>query len=772
MNSVPLRAGQSVASRQAVLNELSFLQGIYAQNVQFRSICRVASEPGGTTIPLCPIANGVVVRTGLTNVGITQPVNQPNYTFRFDHKISDSDNLTVRYIYNNGDFTNVVSNLNFGSLFAGNQILKDTNLAVSEVHAFNSSLVNEFRFSYIGRNLDFPENDTITPTTTIGNLVAFGGANNFPQSRVSDFFQYSDTVTYTVGNHTLRFGADIRRNLLDNFSGFDFKGTFAFNNLQDYLNNNAATFTQAFSAADFETAQWQQFYFVQDDWRVASNLTLNLGLRYETADVPFGFFGTTDPAQNAALVPTPVKRDNNNFAPVFGFAYSPSFEGEGLMARLFGNGLTSIRGGFRTAYDVLFYNILTVNAGNFPITTSVQQTNVLDVFPNLAPPTTFPTFSPTAQFVNSPPDLKNPESYLYSLSLQREIARQVIFEVGYAGSRSINQINQLQANPSTLSQAQINNVIGARNGGTVNAAGQFRCPLLGNLVTSPSDCAGSVQARRLFPQFGPRTLIAGDAQATYNAGYVSVKKRFGNGFLFDVAYTFSKLLSNNDESLGVGAITGGSSQVPQDFFNYDQDRSLSAFDRKHRFVTNFLYEVPVFGFIERNALSNALLSGFQVSGIVAYQSGQPFTILTGVDSNGNGTAGSDRPNFVPGGILTLDPVTNNFRTFTSPLVGGAFFVPLGTNGLPLANSLGNGDLGKNTFRTPGFWNTDLSVLKRFALPWGGEYNHRIQVRADFLNAFNQDNYGRPVNNMNSADFGKNLNNWGNRSITLSAKYVF
>ena len=166
------------------------------------------------------------------------------------------------------------------------------------------------------------------------------------------------------------------------------------------------------------------------------------------------------------------------------------------------------------------------------------------------------------------------------------------------------------------------------------------------------------------------------------------------------------------------------------------------------------------------------MGGFQFSGIVAYQSGQPFTILTGVDSNGNGTAGSDRPNFVPGGIFIVDPVTGNLRTFTSPLIGGAFFVPLGANGLPLANSLGNGNLGKNTFRAPGFWNSDLSILKRFVLPWGGEDKHRFQIRADFLNAFNQDNYGRPVNVMNNPDFGKNLNNWGNRSITLSAKYVF
>ena len=108
----------------------------------------------------------------------------------------------------------------------------------------------------------------------------------------------------------------------------------------------------------------------------------------------------------------------------------------------------------------------------------------------------------------------------------------------------------------------------------------------------------SAQNRRLFPQFGSRILIGGDAQATYNAGYVSLKRRFSNGLLFDIAYTYSKLISNNDESLGVGAITGGSPQVPQDYFNYDADRSPSAFDRTHRFVANYLYEIPI-GRIEK-----------------------------------------------------------------------------------------------------------------------------------------------------------------------------
>jgi hypothetical protein len=108
-----------------------------------------------------------------------------------------------------------------------------------------------------------------------------------------------------------------------------------------------------------------------------------------------------------------------------------------------------------------------------------------------------------------------------------------------------------------------------------------------------------------------------------------------------------------------------------------------------------------------------VFSGWQFSGVTAFQSGQPFTIVTGVDSNGNG-GGGDRPNFNPAGAFAEDPLTHNLRTFTTSKVNGQYLVPLGTNGLPLASSLGNGNLGKNTLRAPGFWNSDISLSKKFS----------------------------------------------------------
>jgi hypothetical protein len=750
LNSVPLRddngdgiPDQSTASRQAALSEIGFLNDIYALSPVFRNV-------QNTTI------NGVAIQTGQTNIPISQPANNWIFDLRGDHRFSELDNVTGRYIYSKPVSVNVISNTGFGPLFAGNQNILDQNAAISETHVFSGSLLNEFRASYIRRNLQFPENDPTSPTAGISQFFTIGGAANFPQGRIQNSYQFSDILSWQKGRHAVKFGADIRRIQLFNLAAFDSKGTFTFNNLQDYMNNVAATFQQALQTATFDARQTQQFYFAQDDLRVTPNLTLNLGIRYEMSGVPFGFFGATDPQVLGALVPGPVKKDTNNWAPAFGFAYSPRGE-DGFFGKLFGDGRTSFRGGYRISYDILFYNILTVNASNFPRVVVGRQDNATDVFPNLVPVTGAPVFDPLATFVNTPENAGTPYAQLYSFSIQREMLRDFIVEVGYTGSRGINGINQLQANPAILTPEQIALVRAAgRSDGGIDPA-----------TNLPR--VGTAQQRRLFPQFGQRVLIATEAQSSYNAGFLSVNKRMSHGLQFGLAYTFSKNISNNDESLGVGAITGGSPQVPQDYLNYRAEKSVSAFDRTHRFVVNYIYEIPWFKSSWAQApVIKQVFSGWQFSGVTAFESGQPFTILVNVDTNGNGTAGGDRPNFNPAGAFAVDPLTGNLRTFTTSKVDGMFLVPLGANGLPLQNSLGNGNLGKNTLRAPGFWNNDLSLSKRVRILEG----HSLVLRADLFNAFNQDNYGRPDNSLNSLSFGQNTNNWGNRSMTLGIKYIF
>lgn len=726
LQNAPLRAGQSNASRQAILGQLGFLQGVYAQNPAFRNLSST-------------LVNGTPIETGQVNVPISDPSLYSTYLGRVDWRVGATDNITVRYSVNDRVDDNITSNTQFGSLFAANQDILDTNIMASNTHVFAANALNEVRVSLVSRDLAFPENDPTSPTAAISGLFTVGGATNFPQGRVSDAYQFSNTLTWTRNRHTMKFGADVRYNRLDNQAAFNSKGSFGFNNLQEFMNNNAATVAQALQTASFVATQWQTFFFVQDDFRVTPDLTVNLGLRYETSDVPMGLFGATDADSLGVGVPGPAKRDTNNWAPRAGFAWSPRMNNW-----FFGDGQSVVRGGFGVGYDVIFYNLLTVNMNNFPRVVVLNQQNVMDVYPNRLTGSATPTFNPLAGWINSAEETQNPSSRFYSLGMQREIGRYT-FEVGYSGSRGRHGINQIEMNPAILTEAQ--------------AA----------LVRETQSAAGipSAQNRRLNPAWGARVRIPGyvgpggndvEARSTYNAVFFSANRRLTDGLQVSGSYTFSKWMSNNDASLGELG-TDGSNQRPQNMFDYEAEWSRSQYDRPHRFTTSYLWEIPG----PRTGLLGQVIGGWQLAGVTQAQSGRPFTLWTGVDSNGDLNVGSDRPNINPAGSFTWD---SSRRTFTND---GYYVTPLGTNGLPLANSqFHGGNAPRNSERGPGFWNTDMSLMKRFNLPGTAQFIARI----DAFNTFNQDSYGNPVLNMASPSFGQNTNNWGRRTLQLGGKISF
>jgi hypothetical protein len=586
----------------------------------------------------------------------------------------------------------------------------------------------------------------------VGNDFVIGGLANFPQGRISNLFQWQDVATYLVGRHSLKFGADIRRNRLFNRSGFDSKGTWVFNSLADFINNRAFSLTQAVNEATFDARQTDQFYFFQDDIKVTPTFTLNLGIRYEYSGVPFGFFGAANDQIAAAGVPRPTRPDKNNWAPRGGFAWSPRPQ-EGFLRKLLGDSQTVVRGGYGMSYDVLFYNILTVNASNYPrvVNNLTNQPQTINLFPTLAPRVaTVPPFNPLALFVNSPEDLQRPTTHFYSFSIQRQFKEFNIFEIGYSGSRSYHQIRQGQLNPGILTPAQAATVISTGN---------------------PNSIPG-LQARRLNPAWGSRITIESTAIGNYNAMFVRYDRKFSRGFLMGANYTWSANLADNDESLGVADITNSSSQVPQDYFNYRLDYGRSVFDRPHRFVVHYSYELPWLGKGSRShpALKH-VLGGWMVTGFSEWQSGQPFTIRTGVDSGGTGTTGPFRPHYNPGGTLTKDPDFGNFRTFVTPLNGtGIVISPMTSGGVPLGNSMpGGGNLGKNTFRGPYFtqWNFALQKVISVTERW------KVHLRSDWINMWNHRNFGNPNIFMNNlAAFGTNTTDPGGRSMLLSAKIKF
>ncbi len=224
-----------------------------------------------------------------------------------------------------------------------------------------------------------------------------------------------------------------------------------------------------------------------------------------------------------------TKRDTNNWAPRVGFAWSPSPD-RGLMRKLFGDGDGVIRGGFGVSYDVLFYNILVVNASNYPRVVTGRLDNAQNVYPNLAPVGGAAVFNPLAQFVNTPEDTQNPSTRFWSLSVQRQLWSNYTFEIGYTGNVSRNGINQLPGQ-SRHCRFMRRPPPSSRRAASLDS----------NRIRRGATCRTSAGAYARLPR---------RPEGEYHAGYVSVKRRFTHG-LAGGSHTFGKLMSDNDESLGV-----------------------------------------------------------------------------------------------------------------------------------------------------------------------------------------------------------------------------
>ena len=219
-------------------------------------------------------------------------------------------------------------------------------------------------------------------------------------------------------------------------------------------------------------------------------------------------------------------------------------------------------------------------------------------------------------------------------------------------------------------------------------------------------------------------------------------------------------------------LTPSTPQLPQDYLNLRNEWSRSAFDRPHRFTIHYVYDIPWFA--SGSAALRHVFGGWGIGGLTEFQSGQPYTIVTGVDTLGVrdlSTAFPGRPNYNPNGIFRNDPVTGDLRTFSTPLDGtGIVTAPMGRNGL-LPNSMpGGGNLGRNTFRGPSFQNWNFSVSKKISIT----ENWQVQLRSDFVNLWNHNNFANPESRMSFSSFGTNTAVLvsDTRQILLSAKIRF
>ncbi|MDT5296581.1 MAG: hypothetical protein QOJ76_3461 [Acidobacteriota bacterium] len=651
----------------------------------------------GFLAPIAVVSDGAGGRRIITGGELLRifPNNSTTHQLitREDFTLSDKDNIVARYIYDNSKFPLATGRFLAGALF--DVPSKNNNLGVTWTRTVSPTFVNEARFNFSRLDVKFGDPDATLPGPEISFgpgqrdlffnfALTFGTQNNLPQSRKVDTYQLQDTITQTLGNHAVKYGADIRHQKVDNFFLPNFLGRFNFrpggavpaNTFFNFgttgLNGTARTTATAFenfllnrpaiinfAAGDprILTKQNDYFFFVQDDWRIRPTLTLNLGARYEISTTPFNpiiealnaresdpstaLFSTAFPLSSRTAQKLPI--DKNNFAPRVGFAWSPNISG---MGDHFREGRTVVRGGFGIAYDPSFFNIVlnTVTAAPFAAAGTIDQRASITAG---TPIITFPNLPTRTQLAATPgtnggdprlfsqtrvdPNFHSPYTMSYNFGVQQEVFRRSVLEMRYVGSRIVGQFQTINGNPDLRSFNRgavcLGLAPGAFTGGLVGGpvADQNTSCALGGFNSAGLDATGTriTSSGRVDPNFGPIRTRTNGATSTYNGLQMRFDTRFTNSLVANVNYTLSKTIDNASEIFGT---LGGGQGVasPQNPFDANRgERGLSAFHQKHNFTANFLWELPFMK--DQRGLVGHLLGGYQLGGIIRMGSGRPYT---------------------------------------------------------------------------------------------------------------------------------------------------
>ena len=695
------------------------------------------------------------VEFGETTISSTQPANDHQFLTRVDWTPTEKDSLAFRYVFDDQIFSNQFANT---SPFPGFEVdvpSRVQNLYVAYTRSLSARATNEVRFGYGRFDVEFAPRD---PQVGVeGPVFAFTGGglgqgitsvglpDVFPQGRLFNNYQFQDTLSYTLGNHTLRFGGDLNIQRSTQAIPFNSRGilTFAggggfnaFGNFVDLFSGRGGggATIQFGSPVIFPNAFYQN-YFINDTWRLKSNLTLNLGLRYENYGTPFNsiqfpaFGGFDQPVETVVR----QRRDNNNFAPRLSFAYQPR-----LFKRLFGENKTVIRGGVAVNYDFFFNNILSNTAATVP--NSFGVTNLGASLPADTDPRGISKFNegslptsgtpdPFANVNTIPRDLVNPQTYVYNFGIQRELPFSLIADVAYVGSRGTRLFINEQLNP------------GIDGFDTLN---------------------------RAFPNRGSVIARTNGGDSSYNSVQARLDRGFKDGLLLRFAYTFSKAIDNVNSE--VFATTGGSS-VGSNPFDRTVDRSRASFDAPHRFVATFIYDVPS---LAKSGFGYGLLSGYSIGGTYSLQSGfveTPF--VGGIDLNGDGSAFNDRPIISNPNAPANSVGFSNFisENFISGLTSRTGFTDV--NGNPVnpadvrflvSESLPSGIAGRNILRGPRQNRLDLSLTKAFNLGFTPLDADRFQIRFDYFNALNTPQFSPGTGDVTDTTFNDFRFNSGNLNI--------
>ena len=677
-----------------------------------------------------------------------------NYAARIDHSFNEKHRLSGRYLYDHSISTPNGVN---GPGFTFNGDFGSQNFLVGHTWMIGPAMTNELRFAFGRINFQFPLSPDNRPeaatlqNVTVGGISAIGIQTNIPQFRMANNYLIQETMSKVVNVHTFRFGGEYLRQVAQQRPPFNERGSFsflagggysAFANFVDNFSGASGNANRNFGDPVYHPNLGRVSLFVQDAWKTSDTLTLTLGLRYENFGQPanhaFKFPALTlDPAQ--FLVPNKVERDDNNFGPSFGFAWSPRFR-EGILRTMFGEAKTVWRGGYQISYDTFFNNLLSNIAADSPnslSTTTVGASagrGTANFFPTAIPSAARTPVATDQQTSVFNPNIRNPYQQRFSLELQRQLPARFIFDASYVGSLGRKLFVTEDLNP------------------IVNA--------------------GPPAVRR-FPLLGIRRYRTSGANSSYNSMQIRLDKGVSHGLMFTTSYTWSKFIDSTSEVFATSNSNAATASVASFLGGLRVDRGPSDYDRTHRLVISYIWDLPGF----KNGLANTVLGGWEVSGVTSFQSGAPFTIINGFDRNADGLATADRPDIGnPNAPHNTRAVVVPTGTCSTGLRNPDSLQCVSANDVFLVQGLGLPNaktIGRNTERSNWTKNFDMNLFKVFRFTERLKLEYRIEA----FNVFNHPQFtGVPGRNVVSTAAGQyfndNLLNGGGRTMRMGLKLLF
>jgi hypothetical protein len=587
----------------------------------------VIFPPTGATVPSDPASQAGYAKLVPLSDSWNRNQNQDVYLFKLDGQVTDTSHVSVRY--NRQDFDGVGFE-NGGSQnsfeHTGNSLVKTDTVSASFASNFTAATFNELRGQW-ARDSEPGTANSSNPEATVqqsGATWLVIGENFFsPRETTINRYQIADTATFLLGNNTLKAGFDYLHDDILNYFPGNFFGSYTFTSLASWNggtpNGPGERYVQAFAGPGTTGPTTHPNTrdvagFIQDEWRVTPELTVNLGLRYDKQLIAQPTVLNPDPQLLAAGLRTDViAEDSNNWAPRIGFAYSPG-----------GNGQTVIRGGYGIFYGrtpAIMIGTAHSNNGINVQTLTFTGANV-PTYPNRfdTPPVGGASLPPTIALFD--PNFKSPKVQQANIGVEQVLTRDLAVALNYLHVRGDDLPRSTDIN---IAQSVMTTV-----------------PIQGDGTSAPFK--SFTGGPKPFTNFSRIIEFQSSAISEYNGLTVEFNKRYGDNWQARLAYTYGKATDTKSDATAVVPNSTDDAKFASDPSNFQVDNAAADNDVRHRIVLSAIWNLP-YGAGAQTGWVRALVSGWSLSGIVSFQTGMPYSLTVNGDLNGDGNTRND---LVPG----------------------------------------------------------------------------------------------------------------------------